>query len=218
MLEHMKALDGIIADTSISDWKLWLKWMTLNNSATYLTQEIDEQNFAFFGKTLDGRETQRPMWRRGVNGVNTTLGEVVGKVYVKKHFPPQAKARVLELVENLIKAYEVSIGELTWMGDETRAEALDKLSKFTPKIGYPDVWRDYSSLSIKADDLMGNMERASIASYERMIRRQGGPVDRVAWEMNPQEVNAYYDTSLNEIAFPRRFCSHLFLIWAQTMP
>jgi putative endopeptidase len=142
------------------------------------------------------------MWRRGVNSVNGMLGEVVGKVYVKQHFPPEAKERMLTLVRNLVSAYEKSIKELEWMSDETKLEALDKLSKFTPKIGYPDEWRDYTALEIDANDYYGNVERASLAEYQRFMDRQGGPVDRTEWGMTPQTVNAYYNPPLNEIVFP----------------
>ena len=202
MMEHMRGLDPIIAETSIDDWKTWLKWAVLNSTANRLTAAVDEKDFEFYGKVLRGQEEQRPTWRRGVRVVNGTLGEVVGKVYVKKHFPPEAKASMQKLVSNLIRAYEVSIKELEWMGEDTRTQALDKLAKFTPKIGYPDEWRDYSSLSIKPDDLFGNLERASLAEYTRKIARQGGPVDRGEWAMNPQTVNAYYNPPLNEIVFP----------------
>jgi putative endopeptidase len=147
MVDHMQALDGIIADTSIEDWQTWLKWMTLNRVARRLNAELELERFEFYGKVLGGREELQPAWRRGVNTVNATLGEVVGKVYVKEHFSPQAKARMLELVDNLTGAYEKSIKELDWMTDATRTEALDKLSKFTSKIGYPDEWRDYIALN-----------------------------------------------------------------------
>ena len=202
MTDYMKALDGIIVDTDLDTWKTYLTWMALNGTANRLTQALDDQNFAFYGNTLSGREEQQPMWRRGVSTVNGALGEVVGKVYVKKHFPPEAKERMLELVGNLVKAYEKSIRELDWMSDETKAEALDKLSKFTPKIGYPDVWRDYSALEIRGDDYYGNVERAALAEYRRALDRQGGPVDRTEWGMTPQTVNAYYMPPLNEIVFP----------------
>lgn len=202
MSDYMQALDRIIVETEIDAWKPYLKWMALNERSARLTQEIDEANFEFFGKTLAGTEAQRPMWRRGVNVVNNTLGEVVGKVYVARHFPPEAKERMLELVGNLIAAYEVSIRNLEWMGAETKVEALDKLSKFTPKIGYPDVWRDYSALTISADDLYGNLERASLAEFQRHLDRQGEKVDRTEWGMTPQTVNAYYSPPLNEIVFP----------------
>jgi putative endopeptidase len=202
MRDHMQALDGIIEDTDLDTWKTYLKWCVLNSTAGQLSEAIDRQNFEFYGKTLAGTEEQQELWRRGVNVVNGSLGEVVGKVYVGKHFPPEAKERMLELVGNLIKAYEVSIRNLDWMTDETRKEALDKLSKFTPKIGYPDVWRDYSALDIRRDDLFGNLERAALAEHERQVQRQGGPVDRTEWGMTPQTVNAYYSPPLNEIVFP----------------
>ena len=200
--DYMTALDGIIVDTDLDTWKTYLTWTELNQAAARLTRELDQQNFEFFGKTMSGTEEQREDWRRAVNTVNGTLGEVVGKVYVKQHFPPEAKERMLELVGNLVKAYEKSIKELDWMGEDTKAEALDKLSKFTPKIGYPDVWRDYSALDIEADDYYGNGERAALAEYQRILDRQGGPVDRTEWGMTPQTVNAYYSPPLNEIVFP----------------
>ncbi len=202
MPDYMAALDEIIVTTDLDTWKTYFTWFALNNTGSRLTQALDEQNFEFYGKTLQGTPEQRPMWRRGVRIVNQTLGEVVGKVYVKEHFPPEAKERMLTLVGNLINAYEKSIKELDWMTEETKVEALDKLSKFTPKIGYPDEWRDYSALDIEADDLYGNLERAAIAEYQRSIDRQGGPVDRTEWGMTPQTVNAYYSPPLNEIVFP----------------
>ncbi len=202
MRDYMRALDEIIVDTDLDTWKTYLCWSALNNTAGRLTEELDKQSFEFYGKTLNGTPEQRPMWRRGVNVVNANLGEVVGKVYVKRHFPPEAKERMLTLVGNLIHAYEKSIKELDWMTDETKAQALDKLSKFTPKIGYPDEWRDYTALEIEVDDLYGNLERAAIAEYERQLDRQGGPVDRTEWGMTPQTVNAYYSPPLNEIVFP----------------
>ncbi len=200
--DYMRALDGIIVDTDLDTWKTYLQWSALNQTTSRLTSEIDAQNFDFYERTLSGTEQQRERWRRGVAVVNGALGEVVGKVYVKKHFPPEAKERMLELVGNLIIAYEKSIKELEWMSEETKLEALDKLSKFTPKIGYPDEWRDYSALTIDPNDLYGNAERAALAEYQRLLDRQGGPVDRAEWAMTPQTVNAYYMPPLNEIVFP----------------
>ena len=202
MRDHMRALDDIIEDTSLDVWKTYLTWAILNSTANRLTADLDKQNFEFYGKALSGREEQQEMWRRGVSVVNGNLGEGGGKVYVGKHFPPEAKERMLELVGNLINAYEVSIKNLDWMTEETKKEALDKLSKFTPKIGYPDVWRDYSALDIEVEDLFGNMERAALAEHDRAIQRHGGPVDRTEWGMTPQTVNAYYNPPLNEIVFP----------------
>jgi putative endopeptidase len=201
-VDYMRALNEIIKDTGMDDWKTYLKWKVLGANASLLTEELDLQNFEFYSKTLRGVEQPLPRWKRAVGNVNGNLGEVVGKVYVARHFPPEAKQEMLELVGNLIKAYEISIKKLDWMGDETKLQALDKLSKFTPKIGYPDNWEDYSRLGIEADDLVGNMQRSNIFVYEKNLARQGGPVDKSEWAMTPQTVNAYYNPPLNEIVFP----------------
>ena len=201
-VDYMKAVDEIITSTSMDDWKTYMTWQVVNAYANLLNEEMDLQNFKFYAGTLRGVEQQLPRWKRAVGTVNANLGEVVGKVYVARHFPPEAKAHMLELVGNLIKAYEVSIKQLDWMGEETKTQALDKLSKFTPKIGYPDKWRDYSSLTIEPDDLLGNIQRSNLYVYETNLARQGGPVDRTEWAMTPQTVNAYYNPPLNEIVFP----------------
>ena len=201
-LDYMRALNDIIKDTSIDDWKTYLNWKVLTANAALLTEELDQENFEFYSKTLRGVEQQLPRWKRAVGNVNNNLGEVVGKVYVARHFPPEAKEKMLDLVNNLIKAYEISIKELDWMGDETKEQALDKLSKFTPKIGYPDNWEDYSRLEIEEADLVGNMHRSAMFIYEKNLARQGGPVDKSEWAMTPQTVNAYYNPPLNEIVFP----------------
>jgi putative endopeptidase len=202
MTSYFEELDTIIAETPIATWKTYLRWLALNSRATALNDALDDQNFEFYGRTLSGTEEQRAPWRRAVTTVNGLLGEVVGKVYVRKHFPPDAKERMVELVDNLIRAYDQSIRTLDWMSDETRAQALDKLSKFRANIGYPDVWRDYSAVEIRADDLFGNIERATIAEYERQLARQGGPVDDTEWTMTPQTVNASYRPWKNDITFP----------------
>ena len=195
-------MNDIITSTPMDTWKTYLHWKVLNTAAGLLNEDLDNQNFEFYSRTLNGIEQQLPMWKRAVELVNANLGEVVGKVYVSRHFPPEAKDRMMELVDNLVLAYEQSIRELDWMGEETRAQALDKLSKFTPKIGYPDEWKDYSRLEIEADDLVGNLRRSALFNYEENIKRQGGPVDRGEWQMTPQTVNAYYNPPLNEIVFP----------------
>jgi len=202
MVDYTKALDGIIKNTSQDDWKIYLKWHLINANTNRLTEALDQQNFAFYGTEMRGTKEQQESWRRAVGVVNGTLGEVIGKVYVKRHFPSQSKTKMLELVNNLIKAYEVSIKDLDWMSAETKVEALDKLSKFNPKIGYPDVWKDYSKLDIKSDDLFGNLRRAALVAYQQNIDRQNKPVDKNEWGMTPQTVNAYYNPPLNEIVFP----------------
>lgn len=201
-VQYTKDLDAIIKDTPMEVWKTYLKWSLVNGSATALNTALDEENFAFNGTILNGVPKQRPQWRRGVGVVNGALGEMVGKLYVEKHFSPAAKARMLELVGNLLKAYQESIENLDWMSPETKKEALKKISKFTPKIGYPDKWRDYSSLKIVKNDLYGNLTRATAFEYNRMISKLGKPVDRTEWGMTPQTVNAYYNPPLNEIVFP----------------
>jgi putative endopeptidase len=201
MLDYTKALDQIITSIDIEDWKTYLKWGALDNNASRLNEAMSNQNFAFYSKELRGTPEQRPLWRRGVSTVNRILGEVVGKVYVKKHFPPAAKEKMETLVSNLLKAYEQSINELDWMTEGTKKEALDKLSKFTPKIGYPDKWKSYD-LEIKADDLFGNLQRSSLMEYNRDLAKLGQPIDKSEWGMTPQTVNAYYNPTLNEIVFP----------------
>lgn len=200
--DYMQNIDGVIQQTSIDDWKTFLQWGLLNASASRLNSEIDEANFNFYSKTLRGVEKQQPQWRRAVNLSNAHVGELIGKVYVKQHFPPEAKERMMEMVNNLLLAYKSSIENLEWMTDETREQALDKLSKFTVKIGYPDQWKDYSALTVKAGDLFGNLKRSSDVLYEEMLKKQGGPVWTHEWGMTPQTVNAYYNPPLNEIVFP----------------
>jgi putative endopeptidase len=200
--DYAAALDGIIVDTGLDTWKTYLCWSALNQTASRLTRALDQQNFEFYEKTLSGVEEQREDWRRATRVVDAVLGEVVGRVYVKRHFPPEAKERMLELVANLVRAYEKSIKELDWMTEETKVQALDKLSKFTPMIGYPDEWRDYSMLTVGVDDLYGNLERAALAEYQRQLERRNDPVDRLEWHMYPQTVNAYYNPPLNQIVFP----------------
>jgi len=200
-LDYSRDVDKIIQATDIDTWKTYLKWSVINHTASRLSNDFDEQNFNFYGKTMRGMEEQLPQWRRAVGVVNGNIGEVVGKVYVKKHFPPEAKERMVKLVNNLLKAYEVSIKELDWMGEETKKEALDKLAKFTLKIGYPDEWKEYPA-EIKADDLFGNLRRSELAEHDRQLAKLGQPVDKKEWGMNPQTVNAYYNPSQNEIVFP----------------
>ncbi|CAH0336633.1 Neutral endopeptidase [Flavobacterium sp. CECT 9288] len=201
-VEYTKSLNTIIKNTPIDTWKTYLKWSLINNTANYLTTALDKQNFDFYGKTLYGTEAQEEDWKRGVSSVNGGLGEIVGKVYVKKHFSPEAKERMTGMVKNLLKAYAESIKKLDWMSANTKKEALAKVDKFMIKIGYPDQWRDYSALKVAKNDLYGNAERARVFEYNRMLNKLGKPVDRTEWGMTPQTVNAYYNPTLNEIVFP----------------
>ncbi|MES2417160.1 MAG: M13-type metalloendopeptidase [Bacteroidota bacterium] len=199
---YTKDLNSILKNTPLDAWKNYLKWGAVTATAGSLNSALDQENFNFYNKTLYGVKEQKPQWRRAVNVVNDNLGEVVGKLYVEKHFPPAAKERMLKLVSNLLKAYESSIKALDWMSPETKKQALDKLSKFTPKIGYPDKWRDYSKLNIEKNDLFGNERRSTEFEYNRIFDKLGKPVDRTEWGMTPQTVNAYYNPTMNEIVFP----------------
>jgi putative endopeptidase len=183
-------------------WKAWLKFNVVSSAAAFLTDDIVAQNFDFYAKTLSGTPQIRDRWKRGVSLVQGALGEAIGKVYVEKYFPAEAKAQMQVLVDYLIEAYRISITELSWMSDATKVKALEKLGKFTPKIGYPDKWRDYSALEIREDDLIGNLWRIAEFDHDFAIAKIGAPVDRDEWHMTPQTVNAYYNPLANEIVFP----------------
>ena len=161
-----------------------------------------DESFAFYGATLTGQPQNRPRWKRAVQAVERGLGEAIGKIYVERHFPPTAKERMKKLVGNLTEAYREDIQSLEWMTPETRKRALEKLAKFTAKIGYPDKWRDYSKLEIRKGDLVGNMKRAAAFETDRQLAKLGKPVDKSEWLMTPQTVNAYYTAGMNEIVFP----------------
>ncbi len=188
--------------SDLEDWKNWARWRLIHARASLLTDDLVAEDFAFYGRRLSGTEEIRDRWKRAVSVVESLMGDTVGKLYVERHFPPDAKARMDELVANLREAYRVSINDLEWMTPQTRAKALAKLDKFTPKIGYPAKWRDYSKLVIERDDLYGNYRRGYEVGYERELAKLGGPVDRDEWFMTPQTVNAYYNPGMNEIVFP----------------
>ena len=185
-----------------SSWISWLKLNLVSASAAYLTDEIVLQNFDFYAKTLSGTPQIRDRWKRGVSLTQGALGEALGKIYVEKYFSATAKSQMQLLVDNLLEAYRISIIDLPWMSPSTKEKALEKLKKFTPKIGYPDKWRDYSSLEISADDLIGNLWRIAAFDHAYAIAKIGAPVDRDEWHMTPQTVNAYYNPLANEIVFP----------------
>jgi len=174
----------------------------MGGMAAYLPKRIDEANFAFYGTALRGTEQQRDRWKRGVSQIDRNMGEMVGKVYVKRHFPEVAETEMDKLIENLRAAFKEGIDNLEWMGPETKVQAQDKLAKFNPKIGYPKEWTDYSTLQVDRNDLIGTIKSANAWQWNDMIGKLGGPIDRGEWGMNPQTVNAYYRPSLNEIVFP----------------
>ena len=201
-VDYSKSLNSIIKNTPLDTWKIYLKWGVINNASRRLTTSIDNEHFEFYGKTLYGIEKQEEDWKRAVNTVNASLGEMVGKLYVAKHFSPEAKERMTNMVKNLLKAYAESIKKLDWMSEATKKQALDKVNKFMIKIGYPDKWRDYSKLKVIKNNYYQNAENANIFEYNRQLAKLGKPVDRTEWGMVPQTVNAYYNSSLNEIVFP----------------
>jgi putative endopeptidase len=195
-------LGEILKNFNAEAWSAWLAWHLLSGTASYLSAEFVDENFAFYGTKLSGTPELKARWKRGVGLVEGSLGEAVGQIYVEKHFPPAAKTRMVELVANLIEAYRIDIAALTWMTPETKSKAFEKLDKFTPKIGYPDKWRDYSALEITRDDLIGNLARVTKFNQDYEFAKIGAPVDRTEWLMTPQTVNAYYMPGMNEIVFP----------------
>jgi putative endopeptidase len=200
--DYFNAVDALLAATPVETVKTYLSARLLDQTAQYLSRDFREARFAFRGRVLSGQQAERPRWQLGVGVVEGTLGEAVGKLYVERHFSPESKARMEELVDNLMEAYREAIDELEWMSPATKAEAQAKLANFTVKIAYPDEWRDYSALEIQPGDLIGNLRRATAFEYTEMIGRLGKPVDRTEWGMTPQTVNAYYNPVNNEIVFP----------------
>ncbi len=183
-------------------WRAWARWNLVSSMSPYLTRALVDERFRFYGTVLSGTPELKDRWKRGVALVEGSLGEAVGRVYVERHFSPTAKERMDVLVANLIESYRRSISELDWMTEETKARALDKLAKFRPHIGYPTKWRDYSTLEIRADDLLGNVMRSASFEVSRSLSKIGEPIDREEWLMTPQTVNAYYHPMKNEIVFP----------------
>ncbi|MGZ4464376.1 MAG: M13 family metallopeptidase [Nocardioides sp.] len=195
-------LATVLDEVAMDDWKAWMTVHVLRSAAPYLTADFVEANFDFYGRILNGTPELRARWKRGVAFVEGAIGEAVGKQYVERHFPPRSKAMMDELVAHLLAAYRDSISRLDWMTEETKERAYDKLATFRPKIGYPERFRDYSALQVRADDLLGNVAAASAFETDRELAKIGAPVDRDEWHMLPQTVNAYYSPGTNEICFP----------------
>lgn len=200
--EYVKAMGKIVHSFSINDWKTYLNWKLINFAAPYLSKDIVEQDFAFFGKVLSGQKINRPRWKRVQGSTNSALGEAVGELYVNQFFPPEAKVRMQKLVENLRKSLHNRIENVSWMSDVTKKKAIEKLQRITVKVGYPDKWIDYSSLDVDRDSYYANVVRARAFDIERYIEKVNKPVDRGEWHMYPQMVNAYYNPNSNEIVFP----------------
>ncbi len=200
--DYLRTFASLWTSESLEDWKCWARWRLIRARAPWLTSDLVAEDFEFYGRRLTGAEQIRDRWKRAVALVESLTGDAVGKLYVQRHFPPDAKDRVDKLVANLREAYRVSITDLDWMTPQTRERALTKLAKFTTKVGYPVRWRDYSKLVIDRGDLYGNFQRGYAVDHDRELAKLGGPVDHDEWFMTPQTVNAYYNPGMNEIVFP----------------
>jgi len=200
--DFFKELDRQLSATPVADWKVYLRWHVIHNAAPALSDAFVQENFEFYGRQLSGTKELQPRWKRCAQSVNQNLGEALGEVYVQKYFPPEAKARAKEMVNNLIAALRSDIPTLAWMGPETKKQALDKLQAFNVKIGYPDKWRDYSKLTIDRGSYLANVRRSDEFEENRDLAKIGKPVDRSEWGMTPPTVNAYYNATFNEIVFP----------------
>ena len=198
----MGPLGELVMATPVATWRDYLTFHLINNNADVLPKPIDDANFEFFGRTLNGQPQQRDRWKRAIDKVNNAMGEAVGELYVQRHFPPAAKAQMLELVENLRRAYAERINALSWMSAETKVVAQQKLAAFLPRIGYPDRWRDYSALETAPGEAYANSKRAAVYQWNYNLGRMSRPVDRGEWNMTPQTVNASYNAQMNVITFP----------------
>ncbi|HXJ60372.1 MAG TPA: M13 family metallopeptidase [Verrucomicrobiae bacterium] len=200
--EFFEKLNQLIQERPLADWKIYLRWHLLRSAAPFLHAVAETAHFEFYGKTLRGQEKQEPRWQKAAKTIDGAIGEAVGRLYVEKHFPPAARARMTELIGNLRDVFRDRLASVSWMSEETRAKALAKFSRFTQKIGHPDHFRDYARVDIRRDDLWGNVTRAALFESRRQLVRVGGPVDKTEWHMTPQTVNAYFNPLQNEIVFP----------------
>lgn len=201
-VDPIKEVEKIINSLPVENQIAYMQWSLIDRAAGYLSDDLVAQNFDFYGKTLSGKQTNQPRWKRAVSTVNGVLGEAVGQMYVEKYFPAAAKERMIQLVKNLQTALGERIRNLEWMGDSTKIKAIEKLNSFYVKVGYPDKWRDYTGLNIEKDSYWANVKRATEFELDYMLSKAGKPVDRDEWGMTPQTVNAYYNPTTNEICFP----------------
>ncbi len=206
----LEGVQTLLTDDLLESWQDWLRWSIVHAASPYLSSAFVTANFEFYGRTLSGTDEMRPRWKRGVGFVEGAVGEAVGKIYVASEFPPAAKERMTELIDHLLAAYRDSIAALPWMSDETKQRAYDKLDAFTPKIGHPDRFKDYSALETDPSDLIGNVRRSIAVETDRELAKIGAPIDRDEWYMTPQTVNAYYNPTMNEIVFPAAILQHPF--------
>ncbi|MBL4707838.1 MAG: M13 family metallopeptidase, partial [Flavobacteriales bacterium] len=200
--KYLKEINTLLKQTSIEDLKLYLKWKLIDAYASELNNDFVEANFDFFSRTLSGTEEMKPRWERALRKVNASLGQLVGKAFVTRHFPEDAKEDVHQMVENLRTVFKERVRKLEWMSEETKLKALEKLDAFNMKIGYPDTWINYSTLDISDNNQVLNVMNSRKFNFNRMINKLGKPVDKDEWFMTPQTVNAYYSSSQNEIVFP----------------
>ena len=198
----LQKIAALVASRPLNEWQDWMIAQRINGAARYLSKPFVDARFDFFGKVINGQQQNRERWKRGVQAIEGAMGEAIGQVYVKRHFPEDSKTKMQALVDNLLKAMKPRIEGLAWMSAETKAKALEKLSTFGTKIGYPNKWRDYAGLDVQAGDLLGNVDRAGAFNNAYEMNKLKGPVDRDEWLMTPQTVNAYYWPEKNEIVFP----------------
>jgi len=199
---YLKSFVDVSNKTSLDTWKAYLSLHLIESYGSFLSKNFVDERFDFYGRTLSGVKEMEPRWKRGVGAVERSQGESLGKLYVAEYFPAERKARMEALVKNLLAAYKQSIDKLDWMSPATKKEAQAKLAKFTPKIAYPNKWKDYSKLVVSRDDLVGNVMRSRVVEADREINKLGKPIDREEWGMTPQTINAYYNPEMNEIVFP----------------
>jgi putative endopeptidase len=200
--DYLKNLDKAFKAYPIENWKTYMKWHLINDMAGNLSIEFEQQAFDFYATTMRGTKEMKPRWKRALSKSNGTVGEQIGKLFVEKHFPESSKQKVLDLISNINKVFKERVQKLEWMGEETKAKALDKLSKFTYKIGYPDKWEDYSTVEINSKTLCQNVMNMNYFEYKKNVNRIGKPIDKDEWGMTPQTINAYYNPTMNEIVFP----------------
>jgi predicted metalloendopeptidase len=200
--DYFKEVGRALGDVPLATWRAYLKLRVIESYSPYLSSPFVQEDFEFYGHTLSGTPQLKPRWKRALDEMEVSVGDLLGKEYVRRHFPPEAKQRMDELVANLLKAFDAGIADLEWMGPETRKEAEEKIRHFTVKVGYPTKWKDYQGLQVRSDDLVGNVMRAREVNTQRQLAKIGKPVDRTEWGMTPQTVNAYYNPLANEIVFP----------------
>jgi len=201
-VDYIKSLDQSLNQFPIENWKNYMQWHLINDMAGNLSEDFEKQVFSFYSTTLRGTKVMKPRWKRALSKANRNVGEQIGKLFVEKHFPEASKQKVLDLIGNINKVFKERVQQLDWMGEETKAKAMDKLSKFTYKIGYPDKWEDYSSVDINSNTLATNVMNMTYFEYKKNVNRLGQPIDKDEWGMTPQTINAYYNPAMNEIVFP----------------